>query len=76
MGSILLPDVMRRRREEALARRETQTAEGIDELGEALTWSVEGTREPDGAARHPEWFKNPEHVNPEPDKRPLPTFTR
>ena len=32
--------------------------------------------EPDGAARHREWFKNPVHVNPEPDKRPLPTFSR
>ncbi|MBQ9458297.1 MAG: hypothetical protein IJU66_00005, partial [Oscillospiraceae bacterium] len=45
-GSILLPDVLRRRREEALARREElSAAQDLDELADALEWSVEGARE-------------------------------
>lgn len=29
-------------------------------------------KEPEGAADHPEWFKNPHHVNPPPDEDPFP----
>ena len=47
-GSILLPDVLRRRREEAIARSEIQRSavdpqEYPDALGEALEWITEGT---------------------------------
>ena len=41
-GSILLPDVMRRRREAALERRETPDF-GAESLENALEWAVEGT---------------------------------
>ncbi len=49
-GSILLPDVMRRRREAALERRETPGLTGgapetLESLENALTWAVEGTDE-------------------------------
>ena len=50
-GSILLPDVMRRRREAALARRDDPTAAPVSltaDLGpgeEALVWALEGTEQ-------------------------------
>ncbi len=49
-GSILLPDVMRRRREAALERRETAGLSGegpetLEALENALTWATEGTDE-------------------------------
>ena len=55
-GSILLPDVMRRRREAALERRETAGLSGegpetLESLENALTWATEGTDETPEAER-------------------------
>lgn len=55
-GSILLPDVMRRRREAALERQNTpglypEGPEDLDSLEDALTWAMEGTEQTPEARR-------------------------
>ncbi len=55
-GSILLPDVMRRRREAALERQNTpglypEGPESPDSLEDALTWAMEGTEQTPEARR-------------------------
>lgn len=55
-GSILLPDVMRRRREAALERQNTpglypEGPENLDSLEDALTWVMEGTEQTPEARR-------------------------
>ncbi len=55
-GSILLPDVMRRRREAALERQNTpglypEGPENLDSLEDALTWAMEGAEQTPEARR-------------------------